>query len=274
MKFGIVISMYDEIEEVIETINSIKGKNCKIVTIQSDPGDKKKRLEKSLSDEYIMLPDLAGSRKEYQEMVEKFKKGAPLPIAPFAVTRNFSKGFSMIKKFDVDYVIGIEGDTRLKNFKGVQKIIEKMKTSKKIVAFTRTLGYTLHDEKGKLTRYQDRFSTDIMPQFFIVDINAVKQGLCCDMKVTNPHTSEVCLGDEIRRYCDERKLDFFSISHIISDYAYPRNIEGLEYNPEQISKIPQSLEGLVTNIRKKSGKKINDIITNAFRIYLELKKKN
>ena len=100
MKFGIVISMYDEIEEVVETINSIKGENCKIVTIQSDPGDKKKRLEKSLSDEYIMLPDLAGSRKEYQEMVEKFKKGAPLPIAPFAVTRNFSKGFSMIKKFD------------------------------------------------------------------------------------------------------------------------------------------------------------------------------
>ena len=141
MKLGLVISMYDEIEEVRETIISVKD-NCIVVTIQSNPGEKSKILDDKLCDEYLLLPDLAGSRKEYQEMVEKFKKGEPLPIAPFAVTRNFSKGFSLIKKIDVDYVIAIEGDTKLKSFEGVLQIIEKMEKTRKLVACTRTLGYT------------------------------------------------------------------------------------------------------------------------------------
>jgi len=209
MELGLIISMYDEIVQVKETIQSIKKSGCKIVIIQSDPGDKEKILEGWLSDEYLVLPDLAGSREEYQKMVEKFKKGDPLPIAPFAVTRNFSKGFSLIKKYDVDYVVAIEGDTKITNFIGIFKIIEKMKKTKKIVSYTRTIGYTLHDENGKLERFQDKHTTDIMPQFFIVDNNAIRQGLFCDMKVTNPYTSEVCLGDEINRYCKEKKIDFF-----------------------------------------------------------------
>ena len=104
-----------------------------------------------------------------------------------------------------------------------------------------------------------------MPQFFIADFIAVREGLFCNMVVTNPFTSEACLGDEIKRYCKEKNLDFFNSCNIISDYAYPKNIEGLQYNPEQISVIPHFLENPITTIRKRSGRRFNSFITCIFK---------
>jgi hypothetical protein len=266
MKLGVVISMYDEIDIVLQTISILRESDCIVIVVQSDPGDDELILKKSISDEFFLLPDLAGNRDNYKKMFEHFKNGGTLPIAPSAVTRNFSKGFSEIKKFDVDFVVAIEGDTQITNCSGILEIIKKMKDSGKIISCTRTLGYVLHDENGKLERFQDNNSTDIMPQFFIADFVAVRQGLFCKMTVTNPFTSEVCLGDEVQRYCKEKNLDFFNSCNIISDYAYPKNIEGIQYNPEQISTIPHFLENYVTEIRKRSGRGTNDFITNVFKI--------
>ena len=273
MRLGIVISMYDEIDMVLETLANLKSFNCKIVVVQSDPGNKTKVLNPTLCDEYVLLPDLAGSKKEYEEMVEEFKRGKPLPIAPLAVTRNFSKGFSIIKNYDIDFVIAIEGDTKITSLEGIDKIIKKITGLNNKVACTRNIGYNFHDSKGSLERFQDITSTDIMPQFFIVEAKAVRKGLFCEMKVTNPYTSEVCLGDEIVRYCKQNNLEFFDCCYIISDYAYPRFIEGLEYNPNQISKLPARLEGIVTIIRKRLGKKGNGLITRSFRFFLKMKDK-
>ena len=50
------------------------------------------------------------------------------------------------------------------------------------------------------------------------------------------------------------------------------NIKGLKYNPEQVSKIPQCLEGIITSIRKNSNKKTNNLITKVFKIYFNLRK--
>ena len=265
MKIGFVISMYDEIEIVLKTISILHEYDCKIVVVQSDPGDDKLILKKSIPDEFFLLPDLAGNRKNYKKMFEHFKNGGTLPVAPLAITRNFSKGFSEMSKYDVDFVVAIEGDTQILNIIGILDIIKKMKYSKKIISCTRTLGYVLHDEYGKLERFQDNSSTDIMPQFFIANFIAVREGLFCNMVVTNPFTSEVCLGDEIKRYCKEKNLDFFNSCNIISDYAYPKNIEGLQYNPEQISVIPHFLENPITKIRKRSGRRFNSFITCIFK---------
>lgn len=272
MKLGFVISMYDEIDITNQTVITLRQNECKIVVIQSDPGDEKKKLDKTLCDIYELLPDLAGSKQNYAKIVEGFKQGKSHPVAPRAVTRNFSRGFSIIKDFDIDYVIALEGDEKVTSITGITKIIEKMKKLEKHVGGTRTIGYTLHDEEGRLERYQDINSTDIMPQFFIADIESVRKGLFCDMKITNMHTSEQCLGDEILRFCKENNFNFFDVFYSICDYAYPSFIEGLHYNPKQISKIPSCLEGVVVGVRKRAGRRMNGLITKLFKLGLDIMK--
>ena len=266
MKMGFVISMYDEIDIVKETILNLRKYNSKILVIQSDPGNEKMILDESLCDKYEKMSDGAGGREEYIKIIEEKKEGKGEMIGPIALTRNFSKGFTLIRDFDVDYAIAITGDTKITKLKGISKIIEKMQKTNKIVGATRTVGYTQYDENGKYTRFQHRQITDIMPQLFVVDVKAVKKGLFCNIKRTNKYTTEQCLGDEIVRYCQQNNLRFFDVFYRICDYSYPRFIDGLHYNPEQLSKIPPVLEGFINWIRYQNGKKVNDIITKIFKI--------
>lgn len=265
MKLGFVISMYDEIDTVKKTIENLKPFNVKIVVIQSDPGKKEMMLDSSFCDKYEKMSDIAGGREKYEKMIEEGKKESKGEmIGPIALTRNFSKGFTLIQDFDVNFVIAITGDTKITNLKGILKIIKKMKQHNKWVAGTRSIGYTMFDESGKQVQFQSRKCTNIMPQFFIADINSIRNKLFCNIKRTNKYNTEQCLGDEIVRYSKEKKLKIFDIFYIISNYGYPRFIEGVEYNPDQISKIPPLLEGVINWIRYWSNKKTNDIITKIF----------
>tara|TARA_B110000196_G_C21071592_1_gene627762 strand:- start:86 stop:901 length:816 start_codon:yes stop_codon:yes gene_type:complete len=264
MKIALVISMYDEIDIVKETVLNLKNENTVIAVIQSDPGNEKMILDESLCDKYEKMPDLAGGRNNYSKVVEEKKEGIRDIIGATALTRNFSRGFTLIQDFDVDYVITITGDIKITNLKGITKIIEKMEKNNKIVAGTRTIGFTMFDEVAKFTQFQHRNITNIMPQFFIAKIDAVRNGLFCNIVRTNKYTTEQCLGDEIQRYCKENKIRFFDSFYRICDYGYPRFIDGLHYNPEQISKIPPPLEGIINWIRYWSNKKINDFITKIF----------
>jgi len=264
MKLGIIISMYDEKEFVEKTINSLKDLDCKFLVIQSDPGDKTKHLEQTICHKYELMSDFAGGIENYKKIVEKFKEGNPEPIGPMALTRNYSRGFSLSKDFDVDYVVGMTGDVYLSNIKGTLKIIEKMKKLGKHVAGTRTIGYTLYDENGKSERFQDKEATDIMPQFFIADMNFVKKGLFTNIVRTNKFNTEQCLGDEIKRFCKENDLEFFQIFYSISDYAYPKNIEGVHYNADKLSKMPHSIEKIVNAFRRNLSKETNKKLTRIF----------
>lgn len=264
MKIGFVISMYDEIDIVKETIANLKKHDTKIVVIQSDPGNQEMVLDSSLCDKYEKMPDIAGGREKYEKIVEEKKEGRGEMIGPIALTRNFSRGFTLILDFDIDYVVAITGDVKINNLNGILKIIEKMKKNEKIVGGTRTIGYTMYNEEGKFTQFQHRRITNIMPQFFIAEINSVKKGLFCNIKRTNKFTTEQCIGDEITRYCEENNLEFFDIFYRICDYAYPRFVEGLYYNPEQISKMSPLFERVMNFVRYWSGKRINDTITNIF----------
>jgi len=267
MKLGFVISMYDEIGIVKETLLNLRELGCITVVIQSDPGDKKFILELDLCDKYEMMPDISGGRQNYEKIVKEKTEGKGEMIGPIALTRNFNRAFTLIKNFDIDYIVALTGDKKITNLGGILKIIKKMKKQKKIVAGTRTIGYTQYDEFGKFARFQHRNIADIMPQFFITEIDSVRSGLFCDTKRTNKYTTEQCFGDEIIRYCRENNFVFIDKFYRICDYAYPRFINGLDYNPEQLSKIPPVLEGFINWVRYQNGKKINHIITKIFMVF-------
>ncbi len=264
MKIGVIISMYDEIDIVKETISNLRKNNSKIIVIQSDPGNEKMVLDKSLCDKYEKMSDVAGGREKYAKIIEEKKEGKGELIGPIALTRNFSRGFTLIQDFNIDYVIAITGDTKIINLKGISKIIKKMKKTNKIVGGTRTIGFTMYNEFGEFTQFQHRNITNIMPQFFLADIGSVRKGLFCNTKRTNKFTTEQCFGDEIVRYCKENKVKFFDVFHRICDYGYPRFVDGVHYNPEQISKIPPPFEGIVNWVRYWGNEKLNHVITKIF----------
>jgi len=266
MRLGFVISMYDEIDIVKSTLINLKKSNCVTVVIQSDPGEEKKNLDSNLCDKYEMMSDLAGNRQNYEKIVEEKKEGKGEMIGPIALTRNFNKGFSLIKDFELDYIIALTGDTEITGMKGILEIIEKMEKANKIVGATRTIGYTMYDEYGKFTQFQHRGIANIMPQFFIANMNSVKNGLFCNTKRTNKFTTEQCFGDEILRYCKENNIRFSDSFYRICDYAYPRFIEGVKYNPEQLSKMSEFFERFINWVRYWSGEKVNHIITKIFTV--------
>ncbi len=264
MKIGFIISMYDEIDIVKKTIINLKKFDVKIIVIQSDPGKENMVLDSSLCDNYQKMSDIAGGIEKYQEVIKEKKEGKGETVAATALPRNFSKGFTLIQEYDVEYVIAITGDTKITNLNGIKKIVKKMKKNNKIVGATRTIGYTQFDENRKYIRFQHRQITDIMPQFFIAEMKSIKKGLFCNIIKTNKYTTEQSIGDDIVRYCQQNNLKFFDIFYKICNYGYPRFIDGVQYNPEQISRMPVLIENSINWVRYWNGAKINKIITKIF----------
>lgn len=246
MKIGFIISMYDEMDVVKKTVSVLKQNKCPIIVIQSDPKELSKVLDQNLVDHYEKLPDLAGSKEEYLRERSNLKD-ATTPVK--AVTRNYGAGFLAAKKFDVDWWITILGDIAISNLEGIEKIIQKMIQNDKSIGITRAVGQVFLDNDKKPSRIQNSDTTDFMPQFFIVKDDLVKQGLFSKFDITNRYTTEQCLGDEVNRFCSEKNTDFNDVVHVISDYAYPQFIEGLNYNPDKI-KIPKHIDGFVNFLRR------------------------
>jgi len=245
MKLGFVISMYDEINTVNSTINNIKKNNSPIIVIQSDPNQSEKLVEQNQVDFYQKLPDFAGSKEDYLEerATKIFTTGSR------ALTRNYSVGFTTAKDFDVDWWVAINGDVSISHLNGIKKIIRKMVKEKKTIGITRAVGQVFIESNQEFTRIQKDDTTDFMPQFFIVKSNLVEKGLFSKIEITNLYTSEQCFGDEVKRYCIENNTKFENITFIISDYAYPQFISGLQYNPDRIS-MPRYIDGFVNFSRK------------------------
>jgi len=249
MKIGFLISMYDEINTVENTIKVVQEEKYKIIVIQSDPNNKLKILNKNKVDHYEKFSDLAGSKEKYLKERDQDKiEFSSIPVK--AITRNLSAGFSVTKKFDVDWWIVILGDVVISEITGIQKIINKMNLQNKSIGVTRAIGQVFMDDNNKLTRIQHRNTTDFMPQFFIVKSDLIKKGLFSKFRITNRFATEQCLGDEVNRFCLENNTNFSEITFIISDYAYPQFISGLKYNPDRI-KMPRYIDGFVNFIRRR-----------------------
>jgi len=248
MKIGFIISMYDEINIVQNTVYVLKQNNCPIIVIQSDPEESSKILEQSKVDYYQKLSDLAGSKEEYlKERDDNNTKEATTPVK--AITRNFRTGFTAAQNFDVDWWVAILGDILISNLVGIEKIIQKMIQENKSIGITRAVGQIFPDDNHKFTRIQNHNTTDFMPQFFIVKSNLIKNGLFSKFIITNRYTTEQVLGDEVNRHCLENKTNFKNLVYVISDYAYPQFISGLHYNKDRII-MPRYIDGLVNLFRR------------------------
>ena len=246
MKIGFIISMYDEIDQVLKNIKKIKKGGCTIIVVQSDPKDPEKLLDKSWVDYYELLPDLASSIKEYK----KARRAGSTTIPARALSRNFSHGFKIAKNLDLSWWVAIMGDVSIINLDGIKKIINNMIKKNKILGITRPIGQTLFDKNGELTNYLALDTTTFTATFFIVNRIAVKKGLFNNIKITNPYASEQCFGDEAKNFCNANSINFHESCYFISDYAYPDFIKGLKYNYPQ-PKTPKFLRPLKKFLKTK-----------------------
>ena len=247
MKIGFVITMYDEIDTVKQTLQVLKANDCISVVIQSDPNDSSKILDETSVNFYQKLPDLAGTKEEY--LKERELKSGATTIPSRAVTRNYSAGFTAAHTFDVDWWVGITGDVSITNLNGIKKIIEKMINANKSLGVSRAVGQIFWDPNQEFTRVQKDETTDFMPQFFVVKSNLVNNKLFSNIEITNFYTCEQCRGDEVKRFCLETKDELENIVFKISDYAYPQFISGLQFNPDRVN-MPKHVDGFVNMLRR------------------------
>lgn len=245
MQIGLIISMYNELEQVKRNIQAIKNDCQTVIVIQSNPNDPTKILDKHLVDYYAILPDIAGSVTTYQNEIRKGLSVIPAK----AVSRNYSYGINIAKNFDNDWWICVFGDVSITNLDGIVDIIDKTIKQGKSLAITRAVGQIFPDENCNFIRIQKSNTTSFMPQFFIVNSSLIKSGLFNQIRITNPYCTEQCLGDEVSRYCIEHGKKFEDICYYISDYAYPQFINGFSYNSDKI-RLPRYIDGFVNLIRK------------------------
>ena len=238
--------MYDEIDVVQKTLEILKDNNCISIVIQSDPNDSSKCLEDDDVSFYQKLPDLAASEEEYLKEMG-LKPG--VTIGSRAITRNYSVGFTAAQSFEADWWVAITGDVEISNLNGVKEIIEKMISNKKSLGVFRAVGQTFWNSNKEFTRVQRDNTTDFFPQLIIVKSSLVKKKLFSEIKITNSYGSEQCLGDEVKRFCDEEENEFENIVFIISNYAYPQFISGLKFNSDRIN-MPRYVDGFVNMFRR------------------------
>ena len=57
--------------------------------------------------------DVTGSKRNYLKMREKDGTDEPYVMGAIAIPRNYNRGFTLMKNMDLDYVVGIDGDTKI-----------------------------------------------------------------------------------------------------------------------------------------------------------------
>jgi len=253
MKIGCIISMYDEIEPVKKNIEFFKSQSSPIVVIQSQPTHDHELLDSSTVDHYELLSDVGGSKENYQKSQRESKNYAPGRISDIparALTRNFSHAFHAASKFDVDWWVVILGDCSFSNLNGIKKIISDMEQKQKFVGVTRGVGLLFPDDLGEFyTRLQWYDTTDFFPQFFIVSHKFVKNEFFHNVELTNRWGSEICLGDNVVKYCKKNNLKFWNVVYSICDYPAPKWIEGFDYNKDR-TLLPGFLLGPMNLFRR------------------------
>ena len=197
-----IVSMYDEYQIVLKTLMTVNKsyKNPTIIVVRSDDGTKNDDWYKIrlLATNSITLPNLA-------------KKHHHLALPAYAVTRNFSVGFSLLNK-NVDYIVALLGDTLINNPKPLHRKAEQMLREKKYLSCCKAYGQYFHSKESSASkivakRFQGADTTDFSAVLFIFDGNKFQKTKCFSkMKVTNKYCSEQCLGDETLRHFSKKEI--------------------------------------------------------------------
>jgi len=241
VKIGVIISMYDEYDNVIKNIQNINKNSFPIIVVQSEPKDSDKIIDSNLVNYYKKFPDI-------METGNIFTDDATKAIC-HPLSRNLSHAFKTANSFDVNWWIVLFGDVELYNFKGIIKIINKMNSQNKSLGITREVGLTFTNKFGKLGKVEKSNTQNFVPTFFIINSKLIKKGIFQDIEVTNPFAMEECMGDAATKFFKENNSDFFEQSYIIADYAYPKFIEGLKYNSDRTI-LPRYVDGAVNALRR------------------------
>jgi len=198
MRVGVVITMYDESEIVLRTINEIKKHfiDSEIVLVHSDNQEDSETLNtinQHLS-EYIKLPDMAN-----EIVLEN--------VNPILI-RNFNNGFSKLYELQNEYdlVIGLTGDTLISDASSFFRRQEEMKKNKWIAMVSQAVGQYFHataSDGSRIVegRYQSGGTTDFASCIFFLDGKwASEHQAFSNIEMTNIWTNEQCLGDEIIKH--------------------------------------------------------------------------
>lgn len=241
MKIGIIISLYDEYDNVMKNIHIIHKSSLPLIVVQSDPKDPDKIIDSNLVNYYKKFPDITGSGNLFT--------GDAAKTISHPLSRNLNHAFDIAKSFDVDWWIVLLGDVEFYTLKGIIKIINKMNSQKKSLGITREVGLTFTDKFGNSGKIEKSDTHNFVPTFFITSAELVKKGIFQDIKVVNPFAMEECMGAAATKFFRENNYDFFEQCYIIADYAYPKFIEGLKYNKDRTI-LPRYIDGAVSAFRR------------------------
>jgi hypothetical protein len=190
---GIVITMYDESDIVVQTIKNCSNSHqyAKFVVVHSFNGIEDENLEFiKRNTVYIPMSNLA------KELTRD-------EIGSAAICRNYNAGFKRLYEIGVEYdlVIGMTGDTLIKDLSRIIAITSPDHIGYVLQAKGQPF-YDRNDRPGidQPSRWQSEEVNDIMPQFFVFNGRfAYDNKLFTEIFNVNRFTSEENLGNEIVR---------------------------------------------------------------------------
>lgn len=216
---SVLISMFDEEITVNATVKEVLSvfPDAHIFVVQSDPG------AGTVAQGRMVVPNLAGTTKRYE-------------LAARAISRNMSLCFQNAKPGS-EFIVALTGDTLVTDATNFTRRWEDMRRGGKVLACSQAIGQNFHavtanPEEGRCGgRLQMYGISDFMPQFFIVDgAFAGLTGVFKEIQVTNPYTSEQCLGDEFMRHA---KGKFRDRAVVFCDNAYGYQ-DGIVYHSKGV----------------------------------------
>jgi len=226
MRLGLVVTMLDEVRSVCSTFDRVGEYFDAIEIVQSGEDsfpDVEERVLAHDGASYIRFPNL-----DQRSATEKEGPGERFDIGAISQARNFSHGFNHIRPAELDFIVGIHGDTAIDGIYGIRRICRQIMERGADIGVSRAMGQNFH--AATLTReemadpdhpmggrIQDETVKDFMPQFFIAKTWLATRLSC--ITVTNPWCMEQCIGDSIGD----------AVQFVFCETAYGFN-EGIRYH--------------------------------------------
>jgi len=196
MKLGVVISMYDEHDMVLSSMQEIKRKFPDVVfsVVQSDDGAEERDALRSIRKEathYERLPDLSKQYSQHE-------------FPARCICRNFAAGFKNIYADDFDLIIAFVGDTYVIDAESFRRRYDDMKKNGWIAMVSKLINANMHQEGagGELIPFSRTVisgDVDFTCSLFMVDGKFAKDSqLFTNIKILNKYCSELCLGKELQ----------------------------------------------------------------------------
>jgi len=218
-----IVSMFDEHEQVEETVKELSTLESRVFIVQSD--DSTNWLDDYKAEYKSKLPNLES----------QFEDRRKLPS--HAICRNMSEGFTTAYKTAVELsevpelVVALTGDTLITDSQSFVRRRNQMIEEKKVAMISQAWGQTFWSSDGQLTRLQGEDLPDFACCIFVIDGQFFKDTKCfTQIEVTNEYTSEECLGEELVKHLPEGNFrEHISLLNTNPYAAYSYN-DGVMYH--------------------------------------------